>query len=129
MIVLLLLALAGVAFGVPLAAYGRWAGWGLGLGWWGTPTPARVAAVRPLTGAAMTGGAEWAVTEKAHRVAVDLEVQPPGRDAYEATAITWQPSGEELTGRTVVARVSRTRPQRVFVPKDVAAAPEGDGTY
>jgi hypothetical protein len=128
-VILLLVALAGVAVGVPLGAYGRWAGWGFGLGWWGTPTPVRVTEVRPLTGAAMRGGAEWAVTEAAHRVAVDVEVQPEGGEPYEATTITWQPSGQDLTGRTVVARVSRTRPRRVFVAKEAAAAPEGDGTY
>jgi hypothetical protein len=126
---LLLLVLAGVAVGVPLGAYGRWAGWGFGLGWWGTPTPARVLEVRPLAGAAMKGHSEQSLVEQAHRVAVDLEVQPPDGERYRATAITWQRSGEGLGGRTVLARVSRTRPARVFVPKDAVDAAEGDGSY
>ena len=46
------LVLVGLAVGVPLGIYGRWAGWGFGLGWWGRPTPARVLEVTPLTGAA-----------------------------------------------------------------------------
>jgi hypothetical protein len=109
--------------------YGRWAGWGFGLGWWGRPTPARVTAVTPLSGAVMKGGAEWAVTESAHRVRADLEVTPEGGAPYRASTITWQPSGTSLSGRTVLAMVSRTRPDRVFVPRNAVDAPEPDGRY
>jgi hypothetical protein len=124
-----LLVLAGVAIGVPLGVYGRWAGWGFGLGWWGRPTPARVLAVTPVTGAVLKGHSEQTLTEQAHRVAVDLEVQPAGGSPYRTSTITWQPSGDHLAGRTVVARVSRTRPARVYVPKRAVPAPEPDGTY
>jgi hypothetical protein len=128
-VVFAVLMVAGVAIGVPLGVYGRWSGWGFGLGWWGRPTPARVLEVRPLTGAHMEGGAEWAVTEASHRVAVQLSVEPVGGEPYRASAITWQASGESLDGRTVLARVSRTRRTRVHVPRDAVDAPEGDGTY
>jgi hypothetical protein len=114
-VIVTLLVLAGIAIGVPLGVYGRWAGWGFGLGWWGRPVPARVVRVQALTGATMEGGAEWAVRETAHRVEVELEVEPPGGEPYRASAIAWQPSGEDLTGRTVTARVSRTRPSRVHL--------------
>ncbi len=122
-----LLVLIGLAVGVPLGAYGRWAGWGFGLGWWGRPTPARVLAVRPLAGARLKGRSESSLVEQAHRVAVDLELHadPPRR----ATAITWQAPTDTLVGRTVEARVSRTRPARVHVPRDLDDAPEPDGTY
>ena len=126
---LLLLALAGVAIGVPLGAYGRWAGWGFGLGWWGRPTPATVLEVTPLTGAALTGHSEQSLTEQRHRVALRLSVAPPGGVAYPASTITWQEAGDHLGGRTIVARVSRTRPARVYVPKGADEVPEGDGTY
>jgi hypothetical protein len=128
-VVLPVLVLAGLAIGVPIGVYGRWAGWGFGLGWWGRSTPARVIEVTPVSGALMKGGAEWAVTEASHRVRVDLEVQPPGGSAYRASAIAWQPSGESLSGRTVMARVSRTRPGRVHVPKGAPDAPGADGSY
>ncbi len=121
------LVLLGLAVGVPLGIYGRWSGWGFGLGWWGTPTPVRVLEVRPLTGAVLEGHSEQTLVERAHRVAVDLEVQadPP----YRTTAITWQPSGDHLGGKKLVARVSRTRPPRVHVPRNAPDAPEPDGTY
>lgn len=119
----------GMGLGVGLGMYGRWAGWGFGLGWWGTPTPARVVGVTPLSGAVMKGGAEWAVRESSHRVLVDLVVEPPGAAPYPASTITWVPAGASLSGRTVLARVSRTRPDRVFLPRPVADAPEADGRY
>jgi hypothetical protein len=121
------LVFGGLAVGVPLGIYGRWAGWGFGLGWWGRPTPARVLEVTPLTGAVLTGHSEQTLVEQSHRVALRLEVQadPP----YETTTIGWQPAGDHLGGRTVVARVSRTRPTRVHVPRNAPEAPEADGTY
>ena len=123
------LVIVGIAVGVPLGIYGRWSGWGFGLGWWGRETPVRVLTEMPLTGAQMKGGADWAVTEAAHRVQLDLEVLAPEVEPYDATAVTWSRSGESWSGRTVVARVSRTRPRRVHVPRDAPDAPEGDGTY
>lgn len=122
----MLLALAGAAIGVPLGMYGRWSGWGFGLGWWGRPTPVRVRKVTPLAGAFLTGHSDQSLRERAHRVAVDLDVLPDGRPA---TTVTWQQAGDDLTGRTLLARVSRTRPGRVFVPRDAVDAPEPDGTY
>ena len=123
------LVIVGLAVGVPLGIYGRWSGWGFGLGWWGRPTPVRVVAENPLAGAEMKGGAEWAVTEAAHRVELELEVLAPEVEPYSASTITWSPSSGSWSGRTVVARVSRTRPRRVHVPRDAPDAPEGDGTY
>lgn len=123
------LTLAGVALGIGLGVYGRWAGWGFGLGRWGRPTPARVVGVRPLTGAQLTNAADWAQTEKAHRVAVDLEVHPAGRAPYRATAITWLAAGDHLGGRTVTGRVSRTRPGRVHLGRDPEPVAEADGRY
>ena len=125
----MLLALAGVAVGLPLGIYGRWSGWGFGLGWWGEPTPVRVLEVTPLTGAALTGHSEQSLREQAHRVDLRLSVEPTDGEAYEARCIAWQRSGEDLTGHRLVARVSRTRPQRVYVPKDAPEAAEEDGTY
>jgi hypothetical protein len=110
------LVLLGVAIGVPIGIYGRWSGWGFGLGWWGRPTPARVKAMVPLTGALMKGGADWAITEASHRVRLDLEVQPPGGPAYPAAAITFLPGTQNPTGETIEVRVSRSRPTRVHVP-------------
>ena len=83
------LVIVGIAVGVPLGIYGRWSGWGFGLGWWGRPTPVRVLKETPLTGAQMKGGAEWAVTEAAHRVLLELEVLAPEVEPYDAEAITW----------------------------------------
>ncbi len=77
----------------------------------------------------MKGGAEWAVTEAAHRVELELEVLAPEVEPYRASTITWSPSSGSWSGRTVVARVSRTRPRRVHVPRDAPDAPEADGTY
>ena len=123
------LVIVGIAVGVPLGIYGRWSGWGFGLGWWGRPTPVRVLTETALTGAQMKGGAEWAVTEAAHRVQLELEVLAPEVEAYDATAITWSRSGESWSGRTVLARVSRTRPRRVHVPRGAPEVPEDDGRY
>jgi hypothetical protein len=128
-VILLLLVLAGVAVGVPLGAYGRWAGWGFGLRWWGRPTPAQVLEVTPLAGARLTGHSEQSLSEQWHRVALRLSVTPPGAAAHSASAIAWQAGGDHLGGRTIMVRVSRTRPGRVFVPKGAAEAPAGDGTY
>jgi hypothetical protein len=61
----------------------------------------------------MKGGAEWAMKEAAHRVRVDLEVQPPDGRPYEASDVTWLPAGQNPVGETVEVRVSRTRPRRV----------------
>ena len=122
-----ILALAGCAIGVPLGIYGRWAGWGFGLGWWGKPTPVRVLKVTPLTGAELKGHSEQSLVEQAHRVALRLEVQAD--PAYETSTIGWQPAGEHLGGRTLMARVSRTRPKRVHVPRYATDAPEPDGSY
>jgi hypothetical protein len=121
------LVLAGCAIGVPLGIYGRWSGWGFGLGWWGRPTPARVTKVTPLTGAVLTGHSEQSLTEQSHRVLLDLEVlaDPP----YEATTIGWQRSGDHLGDRSLMARVSRTRPSRVHVPRNAPEAPAPDGGY
>jgi hypothetical protein len=128
-VILVLLALAGVAVGVPLGVYGRWSGWGFGLGWWGTPTPARVLEVTPLTGAVLTGHSDQSLVEQRHRVDLRLSVELPDGEAYEASTIAWQEAGDDLTGRTLVARVSRTRPQRVYVPKDAPDAAAEDGRY
>jgi hypothetical protein len=118
-----------VAIGVPLGVYGHWSGWGFGLGWWGKPTPARVLDVTPLKGAVMKGHADYAMVEQAHRVQVDLEVQPEGGEPYRSSAVTWSQAGESWAGRTIVARVSRTRPTRVHVPRNAPDAPEADGSY
>lgn len=123
------LVIVGIAVGVPLGIYGRWSGWGFGLSWWGRPTPVRVLKETPLTGAQMKGGAAWAVTEAAHRVQLDLEVLAREVEPYRATAITWSRAGASWSERTVVARVSRTRPRRVHIPGDAAEVPEGDGRY
>lgn len=123
------LVIIGLAVGVPLGIYGRWSGWGFGLGWWGRPTPVRVLNETPLTGAQMKGGAEWAVTEAAHRVQLELEVIAPEVEPYRAETITWSRSGESWSARTVVGRVSRTRPRRVHVPRNAADVPEDDGAY
>ena len=122
-----LLVLTGLAVGVPLGIYGRWSGWGFGLGWWGRPTPARVLEVTPLRGAVLQGPSEQRLVEQSHRVLLRLQVEadPP----YEATTIGWQRSGDHLGGRTLLARVSRTRPARVFVPKDAPDADEPAATY
>ena len=112
------LVLAGIAVGVPLGVYGRWSGWGFGLGWWGVATPARVVQVTPLAGARMRGHSEQSLVEQTHRVALTLEVRPPGGEPYEATAVAWQGPTDTLAGRTLTVRVSHTRPGRVFVPKD-----------
>ena len=120
-----LLVIVGIAVGVPLGIYGRWSGWGFGLGWWGRPTPARVTAVALLKGAALKGHADYGMVEQAHRVQLDLEVLPSEGEPYGASAITWSRSGESWSGRTVMARVSRTRPRRVHVPKDAVDAPDG----
>jgi len=124
-----MLVIVGIAIGAPLGIYGRWSGWGFGLGWWGRPTPVRVLAETPLAGAQMKGGADRAVTESAHRVQLDLEVLAPEVEPYDASTITWSRSGDSWSARTVVARVSRTRPRRVHVPKDAVDVPGGDGTY
>jgi hypothetical protein len=121
--------LAGIVASVALGVYGRWAGWGFGLAWWGRPTPARVRAVTPLRGAAMAGHSEQSLAEQAHRVLLDLTVEPSGADPYEATAIAWQAAGDHLSGRTLVARVSRTRPTRVHVPRNASAVPQPEGGY
>ena len=121
------LVLVGVLAGVALGAYGRWAGWGFGLGWWGRTVPARVLAVRPLSGATLRGGREPTLRETSHRVAVDLDVL--AEVPYRATAITWVAAGDSLSGRTLEARVSRTRPARVFVPRDAGDTPEPHGRY
>jgi hypothetical protein len=127
-VILVLLALAGVAIGAPLGIYGRWSGWGFGLGWWGKETPARVLQVTPLTGAVLTGHSDQSLREQRHRVDLRLSVEPPDGDAYETSTIAWQEAGDDLTGRTLVARVSRTRARRVFVPRD-APDVDVDGTY
>lgn len=121
------LVLVAVAAAVGLAAYGRWAGWGFGLGWWGRPTPARVLSVEPLRGAVMKGGAPWAVREARHRVRATVEVHPEGRmKPYETTTITWQGATEPLAGTDVTVYVSRTRRPRVFLPRGAATAPGRD---
>ena len=127
-------ALIAVAVATALGAYGRWAGWGFGLGWWGRPTPAQVRSVEPLTGALMKGGAPWAMREARHRVRARLEVQPGDGAPYEAATITWQAATAPLAGRRVTVRVSRTRPHRVHLSAAAAAAsddadPPGTGTY
>lgn len=130
----IILAVVVVAVAGAAATYGRWAGWGFGLGWWGRPTPAQVRSVEPLTGALMKGGAPWAVREARHRVRADLEVQPGDSAPYEAAAITWLAANAPLAGRRVIVRVSRTRPRRVHLSAVAAAAstdpdPPGTGRY
>lgn len=130
----IVLAVVVVAVAGAAATYGRWAGWGFGLGWWGRPTPAQVRSVEPLTGALMKGGAPWAMREARHRVRAKLEVQPGDSAPYEAAAITWQATNAPLAGRRVTVRVSRTRPRRVHLSAVAAAAsadtdPPGTGRY
>jgi hypothetical protein len=121
------LVLLGLAIGVPLGIYGRWAGWGFGLGWWGRPTPVRVLEVTPLTGAELKGHSEQTLVEQTHRVALRLEVHADS--PYQASTIGWQPAGDHLGGQTLMARVSRTRPSRVHVPRNAPEAPAVDGSY
>lgn len=124
---IVVLVLAGLAVGVPLGIYGRWSGWGFGLGWWGRPTPVEVRKVTPLAGARLTGHSERALVERAHRVLLDLfvDAEPP----YEASTISWQEAGDHLGGKRLVARISRTRPKRVFVPRDAVEAEEQEGVF
>jgi hypothetical protein len=126
---IVVLVLAGVAIGVPLGIYGHWSGWGFGLGWWGKPTPARVLEVTPLTGAVMKGHADYAMVEQSHRVHLLLELQPDGGEPYRASAVSWSQAGGSWAGRTVVTRVSRTRPSRVHVPRNASDAAQADETY
>jgi hypothetical protein len=79
----------------------------------------------------MKGGAPWAMREARHRVRARLDVHPPTRASYVTTTITWVEAGESLVGRDVVVRASRTRNNRVHLPRDaatVAAAPDA-GRY
>ena len=88
-----------MAIGVPLGVYGRWAGWGFGLGWWGRPTPARVIEVHPARpGPCWRGHSEQSLVEQSHRVVVELEVEPPAGEPYAASSTTWQQAGDQLAG-------------------------------
>ena len=106
-----------------LVSYGRWAGWGFGLGWWGRPTPAQVLSVQPLKGALMQGGAPWAMKMVRQRCQARLEVQPAGGAPYDATAIVWAEPTATMAGPEITARVSRTRPRRVLVPRGRGTGP------
>lgn len=119
-VVALVLIAAVVGGGV---AYGRWAGWGFGLGWWGRPTPAQVRKVEPLKGALMKGGAPWAVREARHRVRAHLDIHPPTRASYVTSTITWVDAGGSPVGRDVTVRASRTRNGRVHLSPAAAATP------
>lgn len=120
--ILVVVGLVCLVVALAIAAYGRWAGWGFGLGWWGRPTPAQIRSVEPLRGALMKGGAPWAVRESRHRVRAHLDVHPPTRASYVTTTITWQEPADSLVGRNVTVRASRTRNSRVHLSSDAAAA-------
>ena len=129
MTIQLVLVVVVVAVALDVTVYGRWAGWSFGLRWWGRPTPAQVLSVEPLRGALMKGGAPWAVREARHRVRATVEVQPPGGAPYRTTAVTWRGATEPLAGEAVTVRVSRTRRNRIWLPRgDAGAAAPTDPT-
>ena len=118
---------------IDLVLFGHWAGWSFGLRWWGRATPAQVLSVEPLRGALMKGGAPWAMREARHRVRATVEVQPPGDVPYRTTTITWHEANAPLAGLPATVRVSRTRRNRIWLPRGTAGAPTpvdpGAGRY
>lgn len=126
--VMVWLVIVGIAVGVPLGIYGRWSA---------SSGPLLVGTGDARSGAdrdAPDGGGDEAAGQtgpspKRPTGAARARGSGPEVEPYDATAVTWSRSGQSWPGRTVVARVSHTRPRRVHVPRDAADVPEGDGTY